>query len=133
MSDYSLLKLSKGTNEAYNELYDWLKDNVTSTTVVVAEKPHAGQFFNAVRKLFGLLAVAELYCEQVGCPFHLVSPTPIKKFWTGSGKANKAAMKAATVERGLKISNHNVNDAFALCYYWHGLQGWPLSLPVEVK
>ena len=129
VQDYDCLKLSKGTNEAYNQLYDWLQANVSSTDIVVAEKPHAGQFFNAVRKLFGLLAVVELYCEQVGCSFHLVSPTSIKKFWAGSGKAGKPAMKAATLERGIKINNHNTNDAVALLHYWHDLKGLRLIFP----
>jgi Holliday junction resolvasome RuvABC endonuclease subunit len=108
----------KSTNTCYNELFGWLQTHVGSTDTVVVEKPHAGQFFNATRKLFGMLAVIELYCEQTGCPFHVVSPTSIKKAWTGSGRASKADMKKAAIARGLAVKNNNEIDAIALWYYW---------------
>lgn len=110
----------KSTNSCYNELFGWLQTNVGSSDTVVVEKPHAGQFFNATRKLFGMLAVIELYCEQVGCPFHVVSPTSIKKAWTGSGRASKADMKKAAIAKGLAVKNNNEIDAIALWYYWRG-------------
>jgi Holliday junction resolvasome RuvABC endonuclease subunit len=113
--------LPKSTNTCYNTLYSWLQDNVKSTDVIVVEKPHAGPFFNATRKLFGMLAVVELYSEQIGCPFHLVSPTSIKKHWTGSGRAKKKDMKKSSLERGLAVKNNNEIDAIALWHYWRSV------------
>lgn len=110
----------KDHNKCFNELFDWLQANVRSTDTVVVEKPHAGPYFEATKKLFGMLGVIALYCEQVGCPLELVSPNSIKKSWTGNGHAKKTDMKKAAEARGLAVKNNNEIDAIALWHYWRG-------------
>jgi Holliday junction resolvasome RuvABC endonuclease subunit len=100
----------------YKKLYDWLRSFDEDIEVVV-EKPHAGRFFGAVRILFGLLAIVHLFADEYKVRLTEVSPTSIKKFWTGSGKSDKEAMMAVTQQKFPKVTDHNQGDAIALLYF----------------
>ena len=108
-------------DSGYKKLYDWLcvmpKDLPWHELEVVVEKPHAGRFFGAVRILFGLLAIVHLFSDEHGVKLTEVSPTSIKKFWTGKGTSSKEEMVAETQKKFPNVKDHNQSDAIALLYY----------------
>lgn len=115
------LKLGTKTGKAFSDFSVWLKElNLPEGSTVVVEKPHAGVYFHATHKLFGLLAIVEWFCEVNGLPEPImVSPATIKKFWTGDGRAKKPAMLSSTRERGYTVKDHNESDAVAI-FCWYG-------------
>lgn len=62
----------------------------------------------------GLMATLEAWCEERGVPYEGVPVGTIKKFWTGSGNAKKAAMIEEAVRRGFEPDDDNEADALAL-------------------
>ncbi len=73
---------------------------------------HAGT--DASHVYGGLLGILTAFCEEFGIPYEGVPVGTIKKFWTGKGNADKAAMVAKAVERGHEVDNDNEADALAL-------------------
>ena len=53
----------------------------------------------AKKVLVGMQAIVELYCLESGTEIHTVSPTALKKFATGNGRAEKIDMVAAAGRR----------------------------------
>ncbi|WP_363799826.1 hypothetical protein ABU614_06850 [Lysobacter firmicutimachus] len=70
----------------------------------------------------GFLAQLTAWCEQYGIPYQGVPVGTIKKFATGKGNADKAAMVAAAEQRGHHPKDDNEADALALLY-WAVVQG----------
>ncbi len=62
----------------------------------------------------GLLATLTSCCEAHGIPYQGVSVGTIKRFATGKGNADKAAMIAAMRERGFGPGDDNEADAIAI-------------------
>lgn len=59
--------------------------------------------------------VVKLALHKLGIPHVVIAPATLKKYATGSGKANKDEMLAAAIKRsGLDITNNNVADAWWL-------------------
>ena len=93
-----------------------LRQQNRNVTVFI-EKPHAGQYFHAVKILFGLMGVLEMVCHRFKVPYIYYSPATIKRMWTGSGRATKAEMLKQTQKNGFDVKDHNVADAIALLHY----------------
>lgn len=73
---------------------------------------HAGT--DAAHVYGGLQGVLTSWAEEKGIPYEAVPVGTIKKFWTGKGNANKEAMVAEAVRRGIEVSGHDEADAVAL-------------------
>lgn len=73
---------------------------------------HAG--VDAAHAYGGLMAHLTAWCEYHEIPYQGVPVGTIKKFVTGKGNADKAAMIAAVRARGYSPSDHNEADAIAL-------------------
>ena len=62
----------------------------------------------------GFLAALTSWCEQKGIAYQGVPVGTIKRFATGKGNADKAAMIAAIRERGFEPADDNEADAIAI-------------------
>jgi hypothetical protein len=62
----------------------------------------------------GFLAALTSWCEQRGIAYQGVPVGTIKRFATGKGNADKAAMIAAIRERGFEPADDNEADAIAI-------------------
>ena len=62
----------------------------------------------------GLLATLTAWCEAHSIPYQGVAVGTIKRFATGKGNADKAAMIAAVRERGFEPADNNEADAIAI-------------------
>ena len=64
----------------------------------------------------GLQATLTSWAELEKIPYEGVPVGTIKKFWTGNGRANKGAMVAECVKRGIRVADDNEADAVALLH-----------------
>lgn len=110
----------ESSGEIFTNFGHWLKYTLRNEKidVLVVEKGHISPYFAAAKIIFGLMAVCEAEAFGASVPTRFVSPTTVKKFWTGSGKAKKEEMVEVTRKRVGVIENHNVSDAIALLNYW---------------
>lgn len=65
----------------------------------------------------GFLAQLTAWCERYGVPYRGVPVGTIKRFATGKGNADKAAMIAAMQQRGHAPVDDNEADALALLHW----------------
>jgi Holliday junction resolvasome RuvABC endonuclease subunit len=100
-----------------------LRNHIVAVDTVVVEAPfiHPAHPSGSVPtiKLHGLV---EWLCCHEQVRYHAVAPTALKKFWTGTGKANKALMITVAQERGYNPDGHGTHasdaaDAIALWHY----------------
>lgn len=82
--------------------------------VVVYEEVRKHKGVDAAHIYGGLLAILTAWCEDNGVPYQGVPVGTIKKFATGKGNADKAAVIAAVSLWGFKPENDNEADALAL-------------------
>ena len=73
---------------------------------------HAGT--DAAHVHGGLLATLTSWCEGHGIPYQGAPVGTIKRFATGKGNADKAAMIAAVCDRGFEPADDNEADAIAI-------------------
>ena len=73
---------------------------------------HAGT--DAAHVFGGMLATLTAWCEGQGIPYQGVPVGTIKRFATGKGNADKAAMIAAIRVRGFDPTDDNEADAIAI-------------------
>jgi crossover junction endodeoxyribonuclease RuvC len=83
-------------------------------TRVVYEEVHRHRGTDAAHIYGGLLMILTSWCEENSIPYEGVGVGTIKKFWTGKGNADKAAMIAEAERRGFSPSDDNEADAIAL-------------------
>ena len=100
--------------------YDrWLWDMIRfyDPGLLAYEKP-AGQM-SAMASLYGYRAITmSMCCEAEGLSFAEVHATTLKKFATGSGKADKWQMIGALMDRyQIAVDDHNVADAVHLGFW----------------
>ena len=75
-------------------------------------RKHAG--IDAAHVFGGLLATLTSWCEQRSIPYQGVPVGTIKRFITGKGNADKAAVIAAVRARGFAPADDNEADAIAI-------------------
>ncbi|MDR3562030.1 MAG: hypothetical protein P4N59_11430 [Negativicutes bacterium] len=98
----------KWLNEAF--------DNHPWVDTAIYERPFArGQ--DATRCLWGIAGILEAVATSKGCTVLEVLPSTIKKWATGSGKADKEVMTAAAVRLGYYGQNEHEADAYCLYQY----------------
>ena len=73
---------------------------------------HAGT--DAAHVFGGLMATLTAWAEMRGVPYQGVPVGTIKRFATGKGNANKAAMMVAAQKRGFSPADDNEADAIAI-------------------
>lgn len=71
----------------------------------------------------GFLATLTAWCEQESIPYEGIPVGTIKRFATGKGNADKAAMIAAMRARGFAPADDNEADAIALLLWATDAQG----------
>ena len=106
-------------HESFGDFYSFLFDLTYGRDWhVVVEKPNQfGQGYHAKRVLFGMLGIIEFMFPEENIT--QVSATTIKKFITGSGKADKDQMlMAVNSVYEFTLDNHNEADAVALMWYY---------------
>ena len=84
-------------------------------------RAHAGT--DAAHLYGGFLAHLSAWCEERGIPYEGVPVGTIKRFATGRGNADKAAMIAAIRARGFAPADDNEADAIALLLWLTDARG----------
>ena len=94
----------------------------SSTLVVMEDLAFAAHDLNHERAGLATLVRHSLWLEHI--PYVLVAPTSLKKFVTGSGKAEKSQMMLAVFQHfGHTPANDNEADAIGLLYLGRMLAG----------
>jgi crossover junction endodeoxyribonuclease RuvC len=70
-----------------------------------------------VRKLMAIAGLTEMICAQIGLSCREANLSTVKKFWTGDGRADKAAMMKMARVYGFEPADDNQADALALFHY----------------
>jgi crossover junction endodeoxyribonuclease RuvC len=73
------------------------------------------------------LGIIEMVAQEAGVPYASVNPSTLKKWLTGSGKADKAAMREALwgTHGAVAVTGENAVDACAVGLYARECVGWP--------
>lgn len=91
--------------------------------LVLHERPGMMPHWNTIRIHHGMNGILEM----LGATFKFfnidVSPTTVKKFWTGSGRADKPYMVQCTQNLYPKVTNDNESDAIAI-WHWYQIEGF---------
>lgn len=114
----------KFDNKSFLQFFYWLEDFMekNKVTVLVVEKPTVSKFFNALRILYGMFAIAQMVSVGFKAEWFEFSTSTVKKFWTGNGGADKDKMLEATRVLGFKPKDHNEADAIA-GLHWFCMKG----------
>lgn len=101
-----------------HQLDGWLNPRTVGHhgMTVAYERPFARGAY-ATRSLWGMAGIIEAVATRRGCAVVDVTPTELKKFATGSGKADKSAMIAAARRLGYEGDNEHEADAWCLLQY----------------
>lgn len=87
--------------------------------VMVIERP--GRLFGAAACILnGIVWQAHMIAHDFKMQRHEVTPSQLKKFTTGKGNCNKAAMIAAVEAMGYEPEDDNSADAIAILKYYEG-------------
>lgn len=86
----------------------------TSLKVVFFEEVRAHKGTDAAHIYGGLLATLTTFCEEQALPYEGVPVQHIKKFITGKGNADKAAVIKAVKDLGFNPKDDNEADAISL-------------------
>ena len=106
-----------------NELYCGLTSSVIDV-IAYEQAHHRGGAATAV--CVGLVTVVQSFAAEHGIELMPVHTATLKKFATGSGRANKQGMIEAAIERGWKPEDDNEADAqLLLDYALSELEGGP--------
>jgi Holliday junction resolvasome RuvABC endonuclease subunit len=110
----------EGGGMRYLKFRRWLDDlhRNTPITEVGFEEVRSHKGTDAAHVYGGLTAVLTAWCEDNNIPYQGVSVGTIKKFATGSGNADKNAVKRAVREKwGFKPKDDDEADALALLHF----------------
>jgi len=115
-----------GGGMRYLRFRGWLDQLVTDVGGLSAVhfeevRRHAGT--DAAHVYGGLLATLTAWCEQHAVAYQGVPVGTIKRFATGKGNADKAAMLAAMQARGFSPADDNEADALAILLWAIETQG----------
>lgn len=116
-------------------IYKWLTLRFTEIQetcdidLVVYERPF-GRGMDATRCGWGIAGAIEIAATRRGWPVTDTDPQTIKKFATGAGRAEKAAMIDAARRMGYTGHNEHEADAFCLLRY---AEANALILPTKGK
>lgn len=107
----------------YNTLFQEYSSFLTDKNVecIVFEKPfYTGATIAKSYTVLETMGILKLVAEGLEIPWNELSPSTVKKTFTGSGVANKDAIKAAVRDKfNININSTHVNDAIAICFSWY--------------
>lgn len=106
-----------GGGMRYLRFTRWLEEITAGVDRVVFEEVRRHVATDAAHVYGGLMAHLTAFCEAHGIPYEGVPVGTIKKFATGKGNADKAAMIAAARARGFDPKDDNEADALALLHF----------------
>ena len=113
--DHGVVKLDKkwGYNAA-TRLFSILHNFKTKIGVdkVYCEKVGGG-YYNSNIALMGMTGIIQLVYKDLTS----FAPTSIKKYWVGTGRADKSDMLKITHMSYPEVMDHNESDAIAIWYY----------------
>lgn len=97
----------------------WLDQTLLEVDLCVFEAPILPRHTSApaIRLLHGMAWHVELVCSDQRIECWEVSPTSVKKFVAGSGRADKLEVMREVRRRGYDVANHDAADAVALRLY----------------
>lgn len=100
-----------------------LKEIIASENIdLIVYERVAGQHKNSIIHAAKMVAIIETFCEENNLQYIAYSASEIKKFATGNGNANKAAMiAAAALKYGYTGTNDNEADAIHIYHLAHSL------------
>lgn len=106
----------EGGGMRYLKFRNWLHETIalTDAQIIYFEEVRGHKGTDAAHIYGGLMATLSAFCEENGIPYQGVPVGTIKKFATGKGNANKAAMIAAVKAKGYDVDDDNQADAIAL-------------------
>ncbi|WP_198370260.1 crossover junction endodeoxyribonuclease RuvC [Roseomonas rosulenta] len=107
----------EGGGMRYLRFRSWLGELAAlagSLTRIAFEEVRAHAGTDAAHIYGGFLAHLSAWCEERGVAYEGVPVGTIKRFATGRGNADKAAMVAAIQARGFRPADDNEADAIAL-------------------
>lgn len=116
---------------AANQIARWLSDSADASPLLAIEDHAYGVRTNATYRMGHLHGLVRRDVQRLLGRFLLVEPTTVKLAATGSGRAEKPQMIAATEADGYDLSGfaattrHNVADAYWLArcaWYWTRLR-----------
>ncbi len=116
----------EGGGMRYLRFQRWLdevNDLVGSLERVVFEEVRRHVSTDSSHAYGGFLATLTAWCEQKSFPYEGVPVGTIKRYATGKGNANKAAMIAAMRARGFAPADDNEADALALLLWTTDAEG----------
>jgi len=116
----------EGGGMRYLRFRGWLTEmaglaNSLSRIAFEEVRAHAGT--DAAHLYGGFLAHLSAWCEERGIAYEGVPVATIKRFATGKGNADKAAMIAAMRARGFAPADDNEADALAILLWLTDAQG----------
>jgi hypothetical protein len=117
------VKRGESPGMRYVRLVRWLAEIAARAELIVYEQvvPAPKKFGGAMTREFayGMVTHVQTFCATRRIEHHPVYPATLKRFVTGSGKANKAAMLAAALAQGWcpPGTDDNEVDAIALLRY----------------
>lgn len=116
----------EGGGIRYLRFRSWLDElthyvDAFATVYFEEVRRHAGT--DAAHVYGGLLATLTAWCEQREIAYQGVPVGTIKRFATGKGNADKAAMIAAVRQRGFTPADDNEADAIAILLWAIGTHG----------
>lgn len=108
----------------------------TRADAVVIEGAAFGAKGDAVDQLAGLRWIVRTRLYSLGIPFAVVTPSALKKYTTGDGRAGKPEMvRALNTRHGIDLTVHKVKegrydiaDAYALAAMGYDWLGQPLQV-----
>lgn len=114
--------VKRNDNKQHKAFRDTLMEFVRTHGIrqIVAEDVNVDKSFGAVRKLSEFRGVLLEVCDELGLPEpKFVNVKTIKKWFTGSGSADKKKMIDTMIEHyGLTPIDDNEADAFAIHLYY---------------
>lgn len=118
----------EGGGMRYLRFRGWLDEVIAlsggvSRVVFEEVRAHAGT--DAAHIYGGFLAHLSAWCEEHALPYEGIPVGTIKRFATGRGNADKAAMIAAIQARGFLPADDNEADAIALLLWATGAEHAP--------
>ena len=119
VSTVSTLKPPKTAKDGMPRLH-WILDQLKQTVIIVTPKlvvmeDLAFAAHDREHQRAGLAYLVRYFLWSAKIPYILVAPTSLKKFVTGSGKAEKSMMLMDVYKRwGIEAKNDNEADAYAL-------------------
>lgn len=116
----------EGGGMRYLRFRGWLGELAALTgglTRIAFEEVRAHAGTDAAHLYGGFLAHLSAWCEERGIAYEGVPVATIKRFATGRGNADKAAMIAAMRARGFAPTDDNEADALAILLWLTDAQG----------